>query len=267
MKNAIICPVCGEGLTFTEKTAVCPNRHSFDRAKEGSVNLILNGSPTSGDDPKMVSARKNFLGGGYYGHLSEALKEELEVYIKNGSTVLDACCGEGYFTNELSKAYPEADFYGFDLSKRAVRYAARDSENAIFFAANISSIPFADKSADVLTHIFAPVCDAEFSRILKDDGIFVHVFPGKDHLMGIKELLYEKTRENDEDAGVSEIFELVSSKKIRKDICLDNAALVDLLTMTPYFYRTPKDRLEDVMKKDSASTPAEFIINIYKKRV
>jgi 23S rRNA (guanine745-N1)-methyltransferase len=60
MKNAIICPVCGEGLTFTEKTAVCPNRHSFDRAKEGSVNLILNGSPTSGDDPKMVSARKNF---------------------------------------------------------------------------------------------------------------------------------------------------------------------------------------------------------------
>ena len=85
--------------------------------------------------------------------------------------------------------------------------------------------------------------------------------------MGIKELLYEKTRENGEDAGVSEIFELVSSKKIRKDICLDNAALVDLLTMTPYFYRTPKDRLEDVMKKDSASTPAEFIINIYKKRV
>ena len=200
-------------------------------------------------------------------HIGNALKEELEVYIKNGSTVLDACCGEGYFTNELSKAYPEADFYGFDLSKRAVRYAARDAENAIFFAANISSIPFADKSVDVLTHIFAPVCDAEFSRILKDDGIFVHVFPGKDHLMGIKELLYEKTRENDEDAGVSEIFELVSSKKIRKDICLDNAALVDLLTMTPYFYRTPKDRLEDVMKKDSASTPAEFIINIYKKRV
>lgn len=267
MKNAVICPVCGETLIFTEKTAVCPNRHSFDRAKEGSVNLILNGSPTSGDDPKMVSARKNFLGGGYYGHLCEALKEELSTYIKKGVTVLDACCGEGYFTNELAKAFPEADLYGFDLSKRAVRYAARDADGAVFFAANISSIPFADKSVDILTHIFAPVCDAEFSRILKDDGIFVHVFPGKDHLMGIKELLYEKTRENDEEPGVSEIFELVSSKKIKKDIYLNNSALVDLLTMTPYFYRTPKDRLENVMKRQTATTPAEFVVNIYRKRV
>lgn len=267
MKNALLCPVCGEALTFTEKTAVCPKRHSFDRAKEGNVNLILNGSATSGDDPKMVTARKNFLGCGHYDHLPQELCEELLPYIKNGSTVLDACCGEGYFTNKLAKSFPEADFYGFDLSKRAVRYAAKETEGSVFFAANISSIPFADGSVDILTHIFAPVCDSEFFRILKDDGIFVHVFPGKDHLMGIKELLYEKTRENDEDPSVSDIFELVSTKKISKEIMLDNKSLCDLLCMTPYFYRTPKDKLEEVMALPSAKTVTEFVINIYKKKI
>ena len=66
MKNSLICPVCKEPLTVGEKAVVCPKNHSFDRAKEGSFNLILNGSPSAGDDPKMVSARKSFLGGGHY---------------------------------------------------------------------------------------------------------------------------------------------------------------------------------------------------------
>ena len=82
-----------------------------------------------------------------------------------------------------------------------------------------------------------------------------------------KRAFIRKNEGNDEEPGVSEIFELVSSKKIKKDIYLNNSALVDLLTMTPYFYRTPKDRLENVMKRHTATTPAEFVVNIYRKRV
>ncbi len=266
MKNALICPVCGEQLVFTEKTAGCRNGHSFDRAREGSVNLILNGSPSAGDDPAMVSARKEFLGEGYYSHLTDALKKVLGPYITDCSTVLDACCGEGYFTNALAKEFPDADFYGFDLSKRAVRYASKSSVSAVFFAANISSVPVASGSVDVLLHIFAPVCENEFLRILKDGGVFVHVFPGRDHLMGIKKMLYDVPRENDEDPGVSDLFEETGTVRTAGETVLYNRQLRNLLTMTPYFYRTPRQKLETVMTAEKAVTETEFIIKTYRKR-
>lgn len=266
MKDTIICPVCGRPLVFGEKTVSCANGHSFDRSKEGSVNLILNGSPSAGDDPGMVSARKEFLNGGYYSHLTDALTDILAQYIKDGDTVLDACCGEGYFTNALAERFINADFYGFDLSKRAVRYAAKSSWRAVFFAANISSIPAASGSADVLLHIFAPVCESEFSRVLKDDGVFVHVFPGRNHLMGIKEMLYDAPRGNDEDPGISDIFEEIYSGRTGKEAALDNRQLKNLLCMTPYFYRTPKQKIAEAMEAEKAVTETEFIIKIYRKR-
>ena len=261
----VICPVCGSPLHFAEKTAVCKNGHSFDRSKEGSVNLILNGSPSAGDGAEMASARKRFLSKGHYSHLLCGLKESLRDYIFPQSTIIDACCGEGYFTNALQKEFCEASFYGFDLSKRALRYAAKDSQKALFFAANISSVPVKDGSADILLHIFAPVNEKEFLRLLAPKGVFIHVFPGKDHLMGIKRILYGEPRQNDERSGLSDAFEVISSKKISETVVLDNASLCDLITMTPYFYRTPKDRIENAMRLPYAETETEFIIDICKK--
>lgn len=265
MKNPIICPVCGKTLEFREKTVFCKNGHSFDRSREGSVNLIINGSPSAGDDSVMAAARKNFLSAGYYSHLLSALKSSVRDLISEGCTVIDACCGEGYFTNGLQEEFPEADFYGFDLSKRALRYAANNSKKALFFAANISSVPVNSGAADILLHIFAPVNEKEFSRILAPDGIFIHIFPGENHLMGIKRLLYEKPRKNDENPGLSDAFEKISSIKISKEILLDGQSLRNLITMTPYFYRTPKDRIEAAMNISSAKTETEFIIEIRKK--
>ena len=265
MKEPIICPVCKQTLEFGEKTAFCKNGHSFDRSKEGSVNLIINGSPSAGDDPLMAAARKRFLGAGYYSHLLSALKDSVRTSVFDGCTVIDACCGEGYFTNGLQNEFPESQFYGFDLSKRALRYAARDSRKALFFSANISSVPVKDGAADILFHIFAPVNEKEFSRILAPDGVLIHVFPGENHLMGIKRLLYEKPRKNDENSGLSDTFEKLSSKKISKKIFLDGQSLRDLITMTPYFYRTPKDRIDAAMAVSAASTETEFIIEIRKK--
>lgn len=262
----IICPVCGYPLQFAEKNAFCKNGHSFDRSKEGSVNLILNGSAGAGDGAEMASARKRFLAKGHYSHLLCGLKDTLKESVHPHFTVIDACCGEGYFTNALQQEFSETSFYGFDLSKRALRYAAKDSRKALFFVANISSVPVKDGSADILMHIFAPVNEREFLRILASDGVFIHVFPGKDHLMGIKRILYGEPRQNDENPGLSDAFEIISSKKISKTVTLDNASLCDLISMTPYFYRTPKDRIEKAMRLPCAETETEFIVDICKKR-
>jgi 23S rRNA (guanine745-N1)-methyltransferase len=266
MSFPVICPVCKKPLVFREKTAVCENGHSFDRSKEGSVNLILNGSASAGDDPVMIAARKRFLEKGHYDHLLFAMKEAMKDRVFSGAVAADACCGEGYYTNALQAAFPEVSFYGFDLSKRALRYAAKEAEKALFFAANISSVPISDLSVNILIHVFAPVNEKEFLRILAPDGVLIHVFPGKDHLMGIKRALYASARQNDEDSGISDAFEKVSGEKVTKILSLDNESLRDLITMTPYFYRTPKDSLEKALALPRLETETDFIINVYRKK-
>ena len=36
----LICPICGEKLNIVDRSYLCPNRHSFDVARQGYVNLL-----------------------------------------------------------------------------------------------------------------------------------------------------------------------------------------------------------------------------------
>ena len=53
----------------------CPNRHSFDVAKEGYTNLLLNHGPRTrvAVSPRDVKARRSFLSAGFYRPLSDRL--------------------------------------------------------------------------------------------------------------------------------------------------------------------------------------------------
>jgi len=259
--SILICPVCGKPLEIGEKTSCCENGHSFDRAKEGYFNFVLNGKPTSGDSDETVIARRDFLSGGYYDNLPDYLSK----IIPNG-VVVDACCGEGHFTEKLSKSLPLCDFYGFDLSKKAVKTASKIDKNTFYFIANIFSVPIADESADTVLHIFAPVCSDEIIRIMKPNGLFIHIFPGARHLWQLKEKLYDNPYENDETPDVSDGLKLVSSEKIKNTITVSGNSLKSLIEMTPYFFKTSKQRIFDFLSlTNELATETEFIINIYNK--
>ena len=74
----LLCPVCGETLVREERVWHCKNRHSFDVARSGYVNLLPPSASGKrhGDDKHMVAARTAFLSRGYYDHLigAEAVK-------------------------------------------------------------------------------------------------------------------------------------------------------------------------------------------------
>src|SRR3546814_19290453 len=76
----IICPLCRLPLQCDAKTWHCENRHSFDVAREGYVNLLPvqhKNSRDPGDDPKMVQARRAFLQAGHYQPLRDAVLQLL----------------------------------------------------------------------------------------------------------------------------------------------------------------------------------------------
>src|SRR4051812_13633769 len=75
METVLSCPVCGAALMLDAGGAACANKHTFDRARNGYLNLLLSNKKQSaepGDSLAMLSSRRAFLLGGYYDPMAAA---------------------------------------------------------------------------------------------------------------------------------------------------------------------------------------------------
>lgn len=261
----LICPVCGAELHKDEKTYRCEKSHSFDTAKEGYVNL-LSGKHKSGeligDNKDMAKARRLFLETGHYDFLAEALCEQ----INKNDTVLDISCGEGYYT-DFFRIKTDTAVYGFDISKEMIKLAAKKYKEPTFFVANIARIPVKTESIGTAIQICAPFAEKEFARILKKDGILISVVPGKRHLWGLKEVLYEKPYENNEDETEYDLLKKVKTITVKKSALLSgNDEIMSLFAMTPYCYKTSDSDRQKLSSLSSLTTELEFTVRIFTRR-
>lgn len=262
----LICPHCGDAFTRTENTLKCSLGHSFDISSDGYVNLLTGhkGGDSMGDNKEMARSRQSFLEKGYYACLRDALRSQLLSVIKKG-TVCDCGCGEGYYLNGLT-CNEELDLYGFDISKNMLRLASKRKFPATLFVAGVNKIPVKDGSFDGLISVFAPIDSAEFARILKSDGILLCVTAGRHHLWGLKEVLYDKPYENDEDFKVPDGFIQTKTVRVQESVTLTSKQdISSLFAMTPYYYRTPYEAKQRFLKLDSLTTELDFVIRILRK--
>lgn len=259
-----ICPVCMEKLSVVGKAYVCPNRHSFDIAKSGYVNLLLSkhvGKTVHGDNRLMVQARRDFLEKGYYSPLRDALCEK----ITNG-IILDAGCGEGYYTAGICDKLDSSEIYGIDISKTAVESASKRHKNMTLATASVFHIPVADNSCDSLVTIFSPYCSGEFQRVLKKGGKMFMAIPSEMHLWELKKAVYDTPYKNEIKPYELEGFELCEKNRITYKFLLDNQQdIQSLFSMTPYYYRTGKIQQERLYAFESLETTADFELLIYNK--
>ena len=202
--GVLICPVCGEHLFEADRSLRCARGHTFDRAREGYVHLLPAGhgrSKLQGDTREMVEARRRFLERGHYEPVSRAINAyaKQQLCARGGSeralTMVEAGCGEGYYLGHLAQSVPPAPhgqehcFIGLDLSKEALRRAARTYESVCFLVNDIKHrICIADGCVDLLLDVFAPRNPDEFKRIMRPNGLLVVTIPQEDHLT---ELRYE----------------------------------------------------------------------------
>lgn len=114
------CPVCGSFMQHRGKSWSCAQGHNFDMAKSGYVNLLpvnRKHAKNPGDNAVMMRARKNFLDAGHYALLLQALEQAAVRYGRAGGVLLDAGCGEGYYTEGVSKALAQADLPNGNLRR------------------------------------------------------------------------------------------------------------------------------------------------------
>ena len=104
------------------------------------------------------------------------------------------CIRDRYYTNRVKQ---ETDtLLGFDLSKYAVDEACKARSGAVYAVASVFHMPLCDACSDMVLSVFAPFQAEEFLRVLQPGGIFIKVGPGPQHLMGLKEILYDVPYEN-----------------------------------------------------------------------
>lgn len=150
----LVCPVCGLPLVKQDRSYVCENRHSFDIARQGYVNLLTvqqKHSLTPGDTREQVLSRRSFLEQGHYAPIADTLVDAAQRHGVSGE-ILDIGCGEGYYSTRLAHALG-LPLTGLDISKEAVRCAAAKYKDARWLCATAAHIPVADTSAGVITSL------------------------------------------------------------------------------------------------------------------
>lgn len=268
--SILTCPVCGKRIKLTEKSYICEKNHCFDIAKSGYVNLLLSkhtGKTVHGDNKLMLQARRDFLEKGYYAPLKDALCDAVERNFNSG-VILDAGCGEGYYTaaicDRLQSAGISAEIYGIDVSKIAAEMAAKRKKDITFAAASVFHIPVEDNSCNTIVTLFAPYCGEQFKRILSKNGIMIMAIPSEEHLWELKQAVYDTPYKNEVRPYELDGFRLLQKKRIRRKIILDsNEDIQSLFSMTPYYYRTGKEQRERLDSLEMLETTTDFEILTY----
>ena len=263
----LICPVCGAQLNQVERSYLCPNRHSFDMARQGYVNLLTvqqKHSLAPGDTREQVLSRRAFLEAGFYAPIAGTLIDTAKKYGVSGE-ILDIGCGEGYYSARLADALG-LPLTGLDISKEAVRCAAAKYKNARWLCATAAHIPVAEGSAALLTSLFALTLPEEFHRVLAEDGLYFQVLAAEDHLLGLKSIIYDELHHKEKDT-VPELpgFERLESIPIRFDFTVEGEQIRNLFSMTPHVFRIGKAGAERLAKTEHLSDTASCVLNVFRR--
>ena len=262
----LICPICGKQLNLSGRQYLCENRHSFDLARQGYVNLLTvqqKHSLNPGDTREQVLSRREFLDAGFYAPIADTLCQTAQELGASGP-ILDVGCGEGYYSARLAQAL-NAKLVGLDISKEAVRCAAAKYKGHQWMCATGAHIPVADHSAKIVTSLFALTLPEEFRRVLAKDGYYFQVLACQDHLLGLKSIIYPELKFK-EKIDVPELpgFELVKSVPIRFSFTVEGQQVQNLFSMTPHVFRIGKEGAERLRRTESLTDTASCVLNVYR---
>jgi 23S rRNA (guanine745-N1)-methyltransferase len=276
------CPICDSPLHQEDRTVACVNRHSFDVARAGYLNLLAAGGRaprTPGDTKEMLQARTRFVRRGFFRPLIDAVGDIVRELIDDllGSSrpcVLDVGCGEGYLIGGVQRNLAEQlpdhfpCFLGSDVSKEAARQAARHHPEVLFVVADTNvKLPFA--AVDVLLNAFAPRNPAEFHRVTRSDARVLVVIPTARHLIEARQVLNLLNVQGEKERVVVEQlagrFELTQVQPIEYAINLNQDDVGNLILMTPNYWHRARRGIDERISTEALETTVSLSILLFRR--
>ena len=281
------CPLCKSPISLGTKQIICPNRHSFDKAKSGYVNLLpvqFKKSKVPGDDKDMVRARREFHQLNAYLPLKERIisllgdtlgKKDTHSVSLDGErksgfiNIYDAGCGEGSYLDAvidglLAKGF-SVNGAGSDIAKIAVELAAKAFKSTQFVVASSFDLPLVDASQDVIIQVFAPGSNEEYLRVLRAQGLLLTVDPAPKHLFELKTRVYDDPKQHKLEeaprAGFTRLHNEIFTFSIEFKSVEQALALIK---MTPFYWKLPEGKINEIVKT-LTSVSADFHIQLWQK--
>jgi len=242
------CPLCGGAFSRRENSLVCPKRHTYDIARQGYVNFVP-GQKDMFYKKELFESRAQVFAAGVYAPVVERLTKALDAHLpQENPVIVDAGCGEGYYAKAVCPGRAMTRI-GFDLSKEAVRLAARGEKTAAFFAADLGNIPLQDGCADALLDIFTPANYAEFRRVLRPGGLLMKLAPRSGYLRELRELAAGQLRHQSYDGGdveryAHEKMNVIAQETICYTMDVAKETAYHLARMTPMLAGVDVDALD-----------------------
>ncbi|MBO6047505.1 MAG: methyltransferase domain-containing protein [Erysipelotrichaceae bacterium] len=265
--NQLACPKCHQPLLRKDRSYQCVNHHNYDIAKQGYINLLLNPDKATnnpGDSKESLQARKAYLNQGYYDVILNEVTRYIKEHAQPSMDILDLGCGEGYYTFGMKKQLGDThNYYGLDISKTAIQMATRYDKSINWIVGNSKNIPINDHSLDVITALFTVVNSDELKRTLKNNGYIIHVTANRNHLIEIKELIYDEVKTKS-DEHIRLPFNVLESYDFVHQITIDSHEdAVNLLKMTPHYYHIKKERRHIIDELEQLTVTIDIRLTVY----
>ncbi|MFC3149550.1 putative RNA methyltransferase [Litoribrevibacter euphylliae] len=279
LSTSLQCPICSHPLSMTSKQLHCDNNHTFDQAKQGYFNLLMSNQKRSkqpGDNNEMVLARQKFLNTNIYQPISEHLNQVCNQLLdtkKNSITkILDLGCGEGYYTDRLySSLKPPIDnnieLIGLDISKDAIRHAAKRNKDITWLVASGADIPVTPRSQDLITCLFTRLMPEGIAQALSHDGRLITVTTGKNHLLEMRDILYPSVKDQtlDPAASLDSHFKLTDQHACQHQHTLSSREQIqDLLAMTPHQWRAPAEGRDKLLSLNELTITIDVNVSLFR---
>jgi len=255
----LACPIDGLPIEAQEGQRRCASGHSYDMAREGYCNLLVvqhKASRDPGDSKDKVAARRRFLELGHFEPIADRTFEAARSCIAEATgsafTIVDAGCGEGYYLDRLARlAAGSPDIAtvalaGIDVSKWAIKSAARRKAPVTWLVANNRQPPFLPGSVDLMLCLFGfPVWEG-FRKVQKPGDHALLVEPAADHLIELRQIIYPTVNRSPPPplaAAEAAGYRLQREEGLRYCATLTGSETIqDLLAMTPHAHRVPQER-------------------------
>lgn len=270
------CPICnGQMHMINIQSLVCSNRHCFDLAKQGYVNLLSLTKKTK-YDKRMFEFRRMISKSGLFDPLNTVISDKIinQLRTNEQTSILDAGCGEGSNLTKIQenlchKSTNSVLAVGIDISKEGISSAAAEYSNAIWCVADIANCPFTSHGFNFILNILSPANYSEFQRLIADDGMVIKVIPGRDYLKELRDIFYEGSEKQVYSNELTldhfkQHFEVTDVERVRYQVNLGETYIEPLLGMTPLSWGTTTERMQKIQEIKLQQVTMDFKILIGK---
>ena len=269
-----ICPVCGGKVEVVEyKSIICSNRHTFDFAKQGYINMLTRSMKVNYDKELFAARqdiiRKHRLYDSLHTRLLEIIKKETANNPQ--SLLLDAGTGEGsHLTRMLEQTEDPLTGIGIDISKEGIRLAASKSDTTMWLVGDLANIPVKNDTLHAIINILSPANYQEFKRILVENGLMIKVVPGTNYLVELRDAILDEQKRsftNEETISLfQEHFTDVWIEELTYTKRLDQAGLQDLIKMSPLSWNADQESIQALRNREYFKITIDLAILIGKNR-